>query len=235
MQVVERHRFTSPACAPVERHVLERSWKLWGAISAIMERGASCECSEGAAAPSARTWNWSWTTRQSLLECSAQALVHAGIRFDWEGVRPAGGEGGRRSKFVIAKVKSHRAKNPHSRRPHTLIVVTQLLQRSNQVLPVPTTSHSASQLEPTFVLKLRVQGQKPLPQKQRTSHRRTPSTELHPSARAALAGMSVVIMTLRCRPGLRHAAAHRASSSGRRAGRHCPGSPALHLMAGVGW
>ena len=150
-----------------------------------MERGASCECSEGAAAPSARTWNWSWTTRQSLLECSAQALVHAGIRFDWEGVRPAGGEGGRRSKFVIAKVKSHRAKNPHSRRPHTLIVVAQLLQRSNQVLPVPTTSHSASKLKPTFVLKLRVQGQKPLPQKQRTFHRRTPSTELHPSARAA--------------------------------------------------
>ena len=97
MQVVERHRFTSPACAPVERHVLERSWKLWGAISAIMERGASCKCSEGAAAPSARTWNWSWITRQSLLECSAQALVHAGIRFDWEGMRPAGGEGGRKS------------------------------------------------------------------------------------------------------------------------------------------
>lgn len=120
-----------------------------------MERGASCECGEGAAAPSARTWNWSWTTRQSLLECSAQALVHAGIRFGWEGMRPAGGEGGRKSKVVIAKFKSHRAKNPHSRRPHTLIVVTQLLQRSNQVLPVPTTSHSASQIKTNFCFKIK--------------------------------------------------------------------------------
>jgi hypothetical protein len=43
MQVVERHSFNSPACAPVERHVLQRSWKLLGAISAIMERGTWCE------------------------------------------------------------------------------------------------------------------------------------------------------------------------------------------------
>jgi hypothetical protein len=185
VQVVERHGLNSPACAPVERHVLQRGWKLLGAISAIMERGAACERSEGAAAPSASTWNWSWTTRQSPLECCAQALVHAGIRLGWEGVRQAAGEGGRGSDFVVAKFKSHRAKNPHSRRPHALIVVTQLLQRSNQVLPVPTTSHSASKLKPNFVLTLRVQGQRPLPQKQRTFHRRTPSTELHPSARAA--------------------------------------------------
>ena len=120
MKVVERHGLNSPACAPVERHVLQRGWKLLGAISAIMERGAACERSEGAAAPSASTWNWSWTTRQSPLECCAQALVHAGIRLGWEGVRQAAGEGGRAGQISSSQNSSRTEQKTLTAAGHTL-------------------------------------------------------------------------------------------------------------------